>query len=113
MAGKQLGRRAKPREPEKDFAPPPPYPVVWVVMDREDTFNKREAFAQTAYRAYELSGIARDGVPLSFSECHVYYSEHLTRRGVEALVSALEKLCARPKKSKQNGIGRKANGHAG
>ena len=122
MAGKGLPpvpqlsrpRAPKPKEPERDFAPPPPYPVVWVVMDQQDTFNRRETFAQTAYKAFELSRITRDGLPLSYGECHVYHSEYLSKKGVDALVDGLQKLCAKPTKAKKNSkLNGKANGHAG
>lgn len=105
----------RPREPEPDFAPPPPYPVVWVVLDREDSFNRREVYAQTAYRAYELSGISRDGQRLSYSQCHVYHSEHLSKKGVEALVGMLQKLCepgeSKPKRARRRSD-LKLNGHS-
>jgi hypothetical protein len=108
--------RVLSEKPERDFAPPPPTEVVWVVVDQDDTFNRREALAQTAYRAYELSGIMRDGQRLSYSQCHVFHSEHLTKKLADSIGWGLRALCSRPpppkleKKTKSNG---KANGHAG
>jgi hypothetical protein len=104
-------RAAKPKQPERDFAPPPPEAVVWVVLDRQNTENRREAFAQTAYRAFELSGIARDGQRLSYGECHVFYSEHSTRKKwVDALVDALQRLCAPRKSNGHSKLNGKSNG---
>jgi hypothetical protein len=93
--------------PERDFEPPPPHEVVWIVVDRDDTFNRREALAQTAYRAYELSGIMRDGQRLSYSQCHVFQSEYFTKKLADAVCGGLKALCAPREKSKLNGHSKK------
>jgi len=106
-------QRTQPKEPEPDFAPPPPHEIMWVVVEQADTFNRKEELAQTAYRAYELSGIMRDGQRLSYSQCHVFQSEYLTKKLADSISWGLRALCAPriepPKKSKPNS---KLNGHS-
>jgi hypothetical protein len=86
---------------DKDFAPPPSHSVVWVILDRKNTDNMRTGFAQTAYQAYEASGIQRDGQRLSYGDCHVFYSECLTRK--YTIEKLFELLAALTKKRKSNG----------
>jgi hypothetical protein len=102
-------RTAKPKEPERDFDPPPPCDVVWLVVDRADGTNRTTAVAQTAFRAHELSGIkGREGRRLAYGECDVAYSENATQaRWLEALLAFFEKVFA--PRSKPNG---KMNGRS-
>lgn len=103
--GAKPGTRAKPKE--RDFAPPPPTPVEWVVVDSLDPTNTRKAVAQTAFRAHELSGIMRNGQRLAYGECVVFYAEVVEQAA--ALITFLEKVSApRAVTKKSNG---KANGH--
>ncbi len=71
-------KRKEQAEPERDFAPPPPHRVMWVIVDQKDKTHFEKAYAQTAYRAYELSGIQREGRRLCYSEVEVSESESLT-----------------------------------
>jgi hypothetical protein len=67
--------------------------VAWAVVDELDPTNVRVAVGQTAFKAFENSGILRDGRRLSFGQCRVTYSERKTQEmWIEALVDAMQKL---------------------
>jgi hypothetical protein len=86
--------------------------VVWVVTDRKDRGNFAHGFAQNAYRAWQLSGIMRDGVRLNFSDVDVHISEMKTLEYTrQCLFNLLAALGRGPKKRGNRKLNGKLNGH--
>jgi hypothetical protein len=91
------------RRPQSDFerpgGEPPGEPEVWVIVEQRDASNRVTQVAQTAYTAFELSGIkSREGLLLSYSEVVVTHSEPATKaRQIDGMEAGMRHIFSPPK----------------
>lgn len=88
--------------PQSDFerpgGEPPGEPEVWVIVEEKDASNRVMEVAQTAYTAFELSGIkSREGLLLAYSQVVVTHSEPATKaRQVDGLEAGMRHIFSPP-----------------